>query len=57
MLKKSLFFSLLFLTALAVQAQTVSDNVQFTDLNGKQYDLFKVLESGKHVYIQTVFDG
>ena len=37
-------------------SQTI-DNVQFTDMNGKSYDLYQVLESGKHVLCHFTFNG
>lgn len=35
---------------------TITSNIKLTDLDGKTYDLFEILESGKHVYVQTVFN-
>lgn len=32
------------------------DNVQFKDLDGNSYDLYELLESGKYVYVQMIFD-
>lgn len=43
-----LLLSLFVLTAF-IKAQTISQNVQFKDLEGNNYDLFDVLNSGKHV--------
>lgn len=40
-----------------VETRPTISNVQFTTLDGKSYDLHEVLESGKHVYIQTVYNG
>ncbi len=33
------------------------NNVQFTDMNGKSYDLYEVLESGKHVLCHFSFNN
>ncbi len=35
-------------------SQTV-DNVQFTDMSGKDYDLYDVLESGKHILCHCAY--
>ena len=35
---------------------TQVDNVQFKDLDGNSYDLYELLESGKYVYVQMIFD-
>lgn len=50
-----LFISLIVLTAL-VQGQTLSQNVQFKDLEGNNYDLYDVLNSGKHVLCHLQFN-
>lgn len=42
-------FLYLLLFAIFAQAQTLSQNVQFTDLEGNSYDLYGVLGEGKHV--------
>ncbi len=57
MLRKVLISLFILMSVLILQAQTLSQNVKFSDLNGKEYDLFQLLESGKYVYIQTAYDG
>jgi hypothetical protein len=32
------------------------DNVQFTDMEGNSYDLYQLLESGKHVLCHFTFN-
>ena len=41
---------------LACMAQTVK-NVQFSDLNGKSYDLYELLDEGKYVYFMGSYIG
>ncbi len=41
--------------ALTGSSQTI-DNVQFTDMSGKEYDLHALLESGKHVICHFQFN-
>ncbi len=49
----SLFTLLLFSFVLSQQI----GNAQFTDMNGKSYDLHEVCESGKHVLIHFTFNS
>ena len=35
----------------------IIENIQFTDMEGKNYDLYEVLGSGKHVYVEMVYNG
>lgn len=37
-------------------AQEIS-NVQFTDLNGKNYDLYNLLDQGTHVVVHTQYNS
>ncbi len=57
MLKKILLFSVLIVSILSAQETrgTLSGNAQFTDTDGKQYDLYDVLASGKHVLLHFSF--
>jgi len=46
--------------ALLVSAQTVTtvtQNIQFQDMTGKQYDLYDVLNSGNYVFVEMMFNG
>jgi len=38
-------------------SESMTQNVQFTDMNGKAYDLFTVLDEGKYVYLELVDNG
>ncbi len=44
-----MIISLIAMFVVITQAQTLSQNVQFKDLEGNSYDLYEVLNSGKHV--------
>ena len=35
----------------------IIENIQFTDMEGNNYDLYEVLGSGKHVYVEMVYNG
>lgn len=48
--------AMLFLSTLLF-SQSISQNIQFTDMNGKSYDLFEMLGEGKHIYLQMMFNG
>ena len=58
MLNKStkLFFGILAFVTLTF-SESMTQNVQFTDMNGKAYDLFAVLDEGKYVYLELVDNG
>ena len=47
---------LTFLICLTLLGFAQIDNVQFKDLDGNSYDLYELLESGKYVYVQMIFD-
>lgn len=32
-------------------------NIQFKDMKGKSYDLYNLLEQGKYVYVEMMFNG
>lgn len=32
-------------------------NIQFDDMEGNSYDLYELLNEGKHVYFMTCFNG
>ena len=34
----------------------IIENIQFTDMKGSEYDLYEVLGSGKHVYVEMIFN-
>lgn len=38
-------------------SQTISQNIQFTDMEGNSYDLFNELDKGKHILCHFHFIG
>ncbi len=32
------------------------NNIQFKDMEGAEYDLYELLDAGKHVYIEMIFN-
>ena len=48
----ALFFMCFALSGLA----QIIENVQFKDMAGKEYDLYQVLGTGKHVYVEMIFN-
>ncbi len=42
--------ALLMCLALTGYSQQLKNNVQFTDTDGREYDLYEVVESGKYVF-------
>lgn len=48
---------LLFGVVVLAYGQTISDNVQFTDMEGNSYDLFEELGKGKHILCHFHFNG
>lgn len=46
----------LFLLSLTLLNFSQIDNVQFTDMDGKSYDLYDLLGSGKHVLCHFTFN-
>lgn len=54
LIQKIMLLCLLLFVAASAQydpSGPVLHNAQFTDLNGKSYDLYKLLDAGKHVYL------
>ena len=41
----------------AVLGSAQVQNVQFKDMAGNSYDLYSVLNSGKYVYVEMMFNG
>ena len=57
-LKKLIQVSGIIVSLLGVNmAQTIQQNILFTDMTGKRYDLFALLEQKKYVYILMMFNG
>lgn len=54
-LKKGLLA--LFSIVAVISSQTISNNVQFTDMEGNSYDLFEELGKGKHILCHFHFNG
>ena len=52
-LRKSMIV-LLFIIGASFSSQI--QNVKIQDMNGKEYDLFKLLEEKKHVYVEMIFN-
>ncbi len=48
---------LLLSLAILTYSQTISNNVQFTDMEGNSYDLFEELGKGKHILCHFHFNG
>lgn len=42
--------------ALSASSQTI-DNIQFKDMDGKSYDLYELLNEGKHVFLEMIWNG
>lgn len=53
-LSKSVAIIIGFLFAIVTADPSKITNVQFTDDNGNNYDLFELLDRGTHVYIELV---
>ncbi len=51
--KLGIFFIFTFFASVFSQIE----NVKFTDLKGRSYDLHQLLESGKYVYVYMTFNG
>lgn len=51
--------ALLFMSAgvAILTAQTLSQNYQFSDMEGNDYDLYALLDQGKHVLCHFTFNG
>lgn len=52
MLKKALLLLFLFLSL----CPAAIENVQFTDMEGKEYDLYSILEKGTYVLVHSTFN-
>ena len=33
------------------------DNIQFKDMDGKSFDLYELLDEGKHVFVEMIFNA
>ncbi len=38
-------------------SQILENNVQFTDMEGKSYDLYDLLDNGKYLFIEMLTSG
>ncbi len=46
-----------FLMSLTLLSFSQISNVQFETMDGDEYDLYELLEEGKSVYLQMMFNG